>query len=96
MPAQISILDLLLTSDLHRDALVKVLSGAHIPKNTPVDKFTHIVEDILTSNHITFSNNDLTAEGIGHNKALFISVRCSGKLLHRVLIDNRSALNIYP
>ncbi|XP_027166738.1 uncharacterized protein LOC113766785 [Coffea eugenioides] len=42
------------------------------------------------------SDKDLTVEGIGHNKALYISVCCNGKLLPRVLIDNGSALNICP
>ncbi|XP_071939928.1 uncharacterized protein [Coffea arabica] len=41
MPAQISILNLLLTSKLHREALLKVLTKAQVPKNIPVDKFTH-------------------------------------------------------
>ena len=96
MPAQISVLNLLLTSELHREALLKVLTEAQVPKNIPVDKFTHVVEHILASNQISFSDEDLTSEGIGHNKALYISVRCNGKLLPRVLIDNGSALNIYP
>ena len=53
-----------------------------------------VVENVLTTNHISFSDDDLTSEGIGHNKALYISVRCNEKLLPRVLIDNGSALNI--
>ncbi|XP_071909694.1 uncharacterized protein [Coffea arabica] len=40
MPAQVSILNLLLTSKLHREALLKVLTEAQVPKNIPVDKFT--------------------------------------------------------
>ncbi|XP_071912268.1 uncharacterized protein [Coffea arabica] len=96
MPAQISILSLLLTSELHREALLKVLTEAQVPKNIPVEKFTHVVKHVLASNQISFSDEDLTSEGIGHNKALYISVRCNGKLLPRVLIDNGSALNICP
>ena len=95
MSAQISILDLLLTSELRREALLKVLSEDRIPKNISIDKFTHVVENVLAANHITFSEEDLTPEGIRHNKVLYISVRCNGKLLPRVLIDNGSALNIY-
>ena len=38
----------------------------------------------------------MTFEGIRHNKALYISVRCNKKLLPRVLIDNGSVLNICP
>nr|XP_027066765.1 uncharacterized protein LOC113692545 [Coffea arabica] len=96
MPAQVSILNLLLTSELHREALLKVLTEAQVHKNIPVDKFTHVVEHVLASNQISFSDEDLTSDGIGHNKTLYISVRCNGKLLPRVLIDNGSALNICP
>ncbi|XP_071926061.1 uncharacterized protein [Coffea arabica] len=96
MPAQVSILDLLLTSEVHRDTLLKVLKEAQVSKNIPVDKFAHVMENVLAANYITFSDEDLTSEGIGHNKALYISVRCNGKLLPRVLIDNGSALNICP
>ncbi|XP_027169433.1 uncharacterized protein LOC113769160 [Coffea eugenioides] len=96
MPAQISFLNLLLTSELHREALLKILNEAQVPKDIPVDKFSNIVGNVLAANHITFSDDDLTAEGIGHNRALYISVRCNGKLLPRVLVDNGSALNICP
>ena len=96
MPAQVSILNLLLTSELHRETLLKVLTEAQVPKNILVDKFTQVVEHVLASNQISFSDEDLTSDGIGHNKALYISVRCNGKLLPRVLIDNGSALNICP
>ncbi|XP_071909680.1 uncharacterized protein [Coffea arabica] len=92
--AQISMLNLLMTSELHRAALLKVLNEAQVPKNIPVDKFTNIVEHVWAYNQISFSDEDLTAEGIGHNKALYISIRCNGKLLPRVLIDNGFALNI--
>ncbi|XP_071900950.1 uncharacterized protein [Coffea arabica] len=94
MPAQISFLNLLLTSELHREALLKILNEAQVPKDIPVDKFSNIVGNVLAANHIAFSDDDLTAEGIGHNRVLYISIRCNGKLLPRVLVDNGSALNI--
>ncbi|XP_027067827.2 uncharacterized protein [Coffea arabica] len=96
MPAQISILDLLFTSDLHRDALLEVLTKARIPKDISVDNFSHIVGNVLTSKQITFSDEELPAEGTGHNKALYATVRCNGRMLPKVLIDNGSALNICP
>nr|XP_027093623.1 uncharacterized protein LOC113714024 [Coffea arabica] len=96
MSAQISILDLLFTSDLHRDALLEVLTKARIPKDISVDNFSHIVGNVLTSKQITFSDEELPAEGTGHNKALYVAVRCNGKMLPKVLIDNGSALNICP
>ncbi|XP_071912328.1 uncharacterized protein [Coffea arabica] len=96
MSAQISFLNLLLTSELHREALLKTLNEVRVPKDILVDKCSNIVENVLAANHITFSIDGLTVEGIGHNRALYISVRCNGKLLPRVLVDNGSALNISP
>ncbi|XP_071921852.1 uncharacterized protein [Coffea arabica] len=96
MPAQISILDLLFSSDLHRDALLEVLTKARIHKDISVDNFLHIVGNVLTAKQITFSDEELPAEGTGHNKTLYVAVRCNGKMLSKVLIDNGSALNICP
>ncbi|XP_071902598.1 uncharacterized protein [Coffea arabica] len=93
-PAQISMLDLLFSSDMHRDALLEVLTKAQIPNDISVANFSHIVGSVLFTKQITFSDDELPAEGIGHNKALYIAVRCNGKILPKVLIDNGSALNI--
>ncbi|XP_027156475.1 uncharacterized protein LOC113757316 [Coffea eugenioides] len=95
-PAQISMLDLLFSSDMHRDALIEVLTKAQIPKDISVDNFSHVVGSVLFTKQITFSDDELPVEGIGHNKALYIVVRCNGKMLPKVLIDNGSALNICP
>ncbi|XP_071939875.1 uncharacterized protein [Coffea arabica] len=95
-PAQISMLDLLFSSDVHRDALLEVLTKAQIPKDISVANFSHIVGNVLSTKQITFSDDELPAEGIGHNKALYIAVRCNGKMLPKVLIDNGSAFNICP
>ncbi|XP_027168519.1 uncharacterized protein LOC113768379 [Coffea eugenioides] len=95
-PAQISMLDLLFSSDVHRDALLEVLTKAQIPKDISIANFSHMVGNVLFTKQITFSDDELPAEGIGHNKALYIAVRCNGKILPKVLIDNGSALNICP
>ncbi|XP_027062880.1 uncharacterized protein [Coffea arabica] len=95
-PAQISMLDLLFSSDTHRDALLEVLTKARIPKDISVDNFSHVVGNVLFTKQIAFSDDELPAEGIGHNKTLYIVVRCNGKMLPKVLINNGSALNICP
>ncbi|XP_071901006.1 uncharacterized protein [Coffea arabica] len=95
-PAQISMLELLFSSDVHRDALIEVLTKAQIPRDISVDNFSHVVGSVLFTKQITFSDDELPVEGIGHNKALYIVVRCNGKMLPKVLIDNGSALNICP
>ncbi|XP_071926902.1 uncharacterized protein [Coffea arabica] len=42
-PAQISMLDLLFSSDMHRDALLEVLTKAQISKDISVANFSHMV-----------------------------------------------------
>ncbi|XP_071933055.1 uncharacterized protein [Coffea arabica] len=95
-PAQITMLDLLFSSDVHRDALIDVLTRAQIPRDISVDNFSNVVGSVLFNKQIAFSDDELPTEGIGHNKALYITVRCNGKMLPKVLIDNGSALNICP
>ncbi|XP_071905735.1 uncharacterized protein [Coffea arabica] len=90
-PAQISMLDLLFFSNMHRDALLEVLTKAQIPKDISIANFSHMVGNVLFTKQIIFSDDELPAEGIGHNRALYIAVRCNGKILPKVLIDNGSA-----
>ncbi|XP_071924830.1 uncharacterized protein [Coffea arabica] len=87
-PAQITMLDLLFSSDVHRDALIDVLTKAQIPRDISVDNFSNVVGSVLFNKQIAFSDDELPTEGIGHNKALYITVRCNGKMLPKVLIDN--------
>lgn len=51
---------------------------------------------ILASNQISFTYEELTEDGRGHNKALHITVNAHGMIIGQVLIDNGSALNICP
>lgn len=96
MPAQISILGLLMASEVHRSALFKVLNEAHVPHNISLDKFQHLVGQVLASNTIAFTDDELPPEGTGHNKALHIQVMCNEMVVARVLIDNGSAINVCP
>ncbi|RDX98000.1 hypothetical protein CR513_19155, partial [Mucuna pruriens] len=70
----------------HRKVLIKVLNEAHVDKNIFVDKLEGIVSHI--NNHLFFSDEEIPAEGRGHNRALNISVK--------LLIENGSSLNVLP
>ena len=72
---------LLLTSDLHREALIKVLNEVKFPEGIAVDKLGHVVNEVLTLDQISFSPEELGEEGIQHTKPLFIVVKCNEKLL---------------
>ncbi|XP_070004447.1 uncharacterized protein [Nicotiana sylvestris] len=95
-PAQISLMSLLMSSDSHRNALVKVLNEAYVPADTTSDHLESMVAQILEAHKISFHEDELPHEGLIHNKALHLTVKCKDKFVSRVLIDNGSALNICP
>ncbi|KAK4737090.1 hypothetical protein R3W88_000787 [Solanum pinnatisectum] len=94
-PAQISLMSLLMNFVTHRKALVNVLSDAYVPATTTSENFFAMVGQVLEANKVTFHEDELLPEGLGHNKALNITVRCRDKFISRVLIDKGSAINIF-
>ncbi|GAU10261.1 hypothetical protein TSUD_418820, partial [Trifolium subterraneum] len=86
-PSKISMLSLLLSSEAHREALLKVLNEAHVTRDITVDQFDGVVGNITASRYLGFSEDELPAEGHNHNRALHISVKCLDNILSRVLVD---------
>ena len=62
-PAQISLLSLLIHSDEHRKAVMKILNEAHVPSKVTVSQLEKIAGRIFEVNRITFSNDELPKEG---------------------------------
>ncbi|PKI64499.1 hypothetical protein CRG98_015062 [Punica granatum] len=91
-PTHISLLALLLNSKPHKEALLRVLMAAQVPKGTPPDQIEETVNSIF-SNTISFSDNELPSEGCTHSRALHIVCKCNNHIVGRVMIDNGSALN---
>ncbi|PKI51082.1 hypothetical protein CRG98_028511 [Punica granatum] len=60
-PVHISLLALLLSSEPHRDALLKVLIAAQVPKETAPDRIEETVNSIF-SNQISFAEDELPYE----------------------------------
>ncbi|XVF56240.1 hypothetical protein PTKIN_Ptkin06aG0102900 [Pterospermum kingtungense] len=96
LPARISILQLLLNSEPHRKALDKVLSQAYVEEDTSVEKLETLIGNLTAHNHITFSDDEIPPDGRGSVKALYITTICKDFILPKVLIDNRSSLNVMP
>ncbi|XP_070039675.1 uncharacterized protein [Nicotiana tomentosiformis] len=94
--AQISILSLLQNSDVHKNALMKVLSEAYVPADITSGEMANMVGQVLESHKITFYEDELPPEGLSHNRALHITVQFEDKFIAKVLIDGGSSLNIYP
>ena len=49
---------------------------------------------VFESNIITFTNDELPKERVGHNKALHLTVTCEGYYVKRVMIDGGSEVEI--
>ncbi|XP_031392178.1 uncharacterized protein LOC116204238 [Punica granatum] len=94
-PAHISLLTLLLSSEPHQEALLRVLTEAQVPKEMPPDRIEETVGCIF-SNTISFSDDELPSEGWTHSRALHIVYKCNNYIIGRVMIDNGSALNVCP
>ncbi|PKI47597.1 hypothetical protein CRG98_032013, partial [Punica granatum] len=93
--AHISLLALLLGPEPHREALLRVLTTAQVPKETSPDRIEETVSSIF-SNTISFSDDELPFEGWSHSRALHIVCKCNNYIIGRVMIDNGSALNVCP
>jgi len=51
---------------------------------------------VLESHKITFHEDELPPEGLGHNKALHITMQCEDYFITRILINGGSSVNICP
>ncbi|XP_052485093.1 uncharacterized protein LOC105779112 [Gossypium raimondii] len=95
-PARISVLELLISSEIHRNALIKVLNETYVAHDISVNKLDRLVNNISADNFIFFNDDEIPPGGRGTTKALHITARCGEYALAGVLIDNGSALNVLP
>ncbi|XP_017621997.1 uncharacterized protein LOC108466150 [Gossypium arboreum] len=95
-PYRISVLALLLSSEVHREALMKVLNETYVTNDISVNKLDRLVSNISADNFIYFNDDKIPPGGMRSAKALHITTRCKGYTLPSVLIDNGSALNVMP
>ena len=94
--AQISILALLLSSDVQRETLLKVLKETCIPTGVTESSFEGMVSMVLATNQISFTDDELPPEGRKYTLPMHIMIKCEDMIVSRLLIDNGSALNICP
>ena len=95
-PAQISVWALLISSEYHRKALFKELDEKYVPTGTSGDNLATMVSHVIGSHQISFRESELPIEGVMHNRALYITIKCRDKFVDRVLVDNGLRINIYP
>ncbi|RDX89101.1 hypothetical protein CR513_29228, partial [Mucuna pruriens] len=80
----------------HRNLLLKILNEAHVAQDITLKKFRGIINNITTGSHLPFLEEEILAEGRGHNQPLHIAIKCGNYMITRVLIDNRLSLNVLP
>ncbi|XP_040939607.1 uncharacterized protein [Gossypium hirsutum] len=94
--ACISVLALLLSSEVHREALMKVLNETYVTNDIFVNKLDRLVSNISLGNFIYFNDDEIPHGGMGSAKVLHITTCYKGYTLPSVLIGNGSALNVLP
>ncbi|RDX92293.1 hypothetical protein CR513_25597, partial [Mucuna pruriens] len=81
---------------LHKTPAWISLNDAHVPQEITPAKFGGIINNITTSWHLSFSEEEVPTEGKAHNQPLHIVVKCGNYMIATVLIDNGSSLNVMP
>ena len=93
-PAHISVWALLMSSKLHRQALMKDLDDTYVPTGTSIDNVAAMIYQVIRGHRIIFCDNNLPFKRRSHNKALHITVVCQEKVVNRLLVNDGSDLNI--
>ena len=75
LPAKISLLPLMLNSEPHKEAMLKVLKQAYVPHNASTDRINRLVGNLMMDNYISFSDDEIPPNGRGSTKALHITTR---------------------
>ncbi|WRX22821.1 G-patch domain - like 10 [Theobroma cacao] len=96
LPAHISLLSLLLSSEPHRNSLMRILNQAYVDHDISVENLDYIVGNISVGNIISFSDEEIPSGGRENYKALYITTKCKGYTVAKVLLDNGSSLNVMP
>ena len=80
----------------HRQNLLDLLNQIQVPITTASQDLNTMIRSINRELTISYSNKDLTKKGKHHNDPLYIIVDSMGKTIPMVLIDDGSALNVFP
>ena len=91
-PTQISILELLTTSPIHKEILEKALVEFCVPKNINASQFTTMIGNHAAQQHLVFTDKYFQGPSPHHNMSLHIEVLIQQHKIKRVLIDNGSGL----
>ena len=62
-PVKISIWSVLMSSKLHRQALIKALDDTNVPMGTSSDNVTVMINQVIQGHQISYCNNELLLKG---------------------------------
>jgi hypothetical protein len=94
--ATTSVWGLLMASPKHRDVILGALAEKEVSMTTSPKEVLSIMGVENVGAIISFTDKDLPPDGARHNRAFYIIVKCLKVKVPRVLVDNRSALNVFP
>nr|XP_009792095.1 PREDICTED: uncharacterized protein LOC104239216 [Nicotiana sylvestris] len=95
-PAQISLLSLLLHSKEHARVLIKTLNEVHVSEKTKVNELEKMAKQFFELNRISFTDDELPEERVGHNRTMHLVIKCEGYYVKRVMVDGVSSVDICP
>ncbi|XP_019414219.1 PREDICTED: uncharacterized protein LOC109326035 [Lupinus angustifolius] len=95
-PSKISLLSLVLSSNLYRKALLRVLNEAYVNPDVTPSKMVNMVDHVKHVNMITFFDEETVRRSEKIPRTLLITAKCRGHIVSKILIDGWSALNILP
>ena len=64
--------------------------------DTTPEQVLSIIGMTTNESSIIFTTKDLPPEGRDHNRALYVPIDCIGSKVPKVLVDNRSSINVCP
>ena len=76
--------------------MLNVLKQAYVPHNASIEKIDRLVGNVMMDNYISFSDDKIPPNGRGSTKVLHITTKVKDCTLPKVLIYNRSSLNVMP
>ena len=84
------------SSQLHRNTLIKLLTGPTVSPSTTPEEAVNLVGSLTSTRMLSFFEEEIPRIGPNHNHALNISVEVMGKAVPLSLVDNGFSLNVCP
>ncbi|KAF1864626.1 hypothetical protein Lal_00039258 [Lupinus albus] len=94
--SKISLLGLVMSSDLHRKTLLKVMHDAYVNHDVTPHNMVNMVDPVKHINMIIFFDEEMMRRSENVSRALLIIFKWHGHIVGKTLIDGGSALNVMP